>query len=144
MVPVMANTNTREAQQRARSKLAERRQREDQLIEAVTKALVTREEATEALAAAEASLTDAVTGLADLGIARDELAAILEVPAEQLGAKTRGRPRRGSTPNPPVPAADGSAAGEAEVVAEPAEKPARPAARARKARATARPNADGS
>jgi hypothetical protein len=140
----MANTNTREAQQRARAKLAERRQREDQLIEAVTNALVTREEATDALAAAEASLADAMAGLADLGIGRDELATILDVPAEQLGGKTRGRPRRSATPNQPGPSSDGSTVGDADAVDEPGEKPARPPARGRKPRATSRPDADGS
>jgi hypothetical protein len=139
----MANTNTREAQQRARAKLAERRQREDQLIEAVTKALVTREEATEALAAAEASLAEAMAGLADLGIGRDELAAILEVPAEQLGGRTRGRPRRTAAPNQPEPGTGGATPGDTGAVAEPAENAARPPARARK-RATSRPGADGS
>jgi hypothetical protein len=138
----MASTNTREAQQRAHAKLAERRRREDQLIDAVTDALVTREEATVALAAAEASLAEAVAGLGELGIGRDELAAILEVPAEQLGGKTRGRPRRTVAP-PPDTATDGSAAKDATPVEEPAEKPARSSGRARK-RATTRPDAAGS
>jgi hypothetical protein len=139
----MANTNTREAQQRARAKLAERRQREDELIDKVTKALVTREEATEALAAADASLADAMAGLADLGIGRDELAAILEVPAEQLGGKTRGRPRASSTRNQPAPSTDEPAPGAADVVEEPEEKPARSPGRVRKQRATS-PHAAGS
>jgi hypothetical protein len=135
----MANTNTRDAQQRARAKLAERRQREDQLIEAVTTALATREEATEALAAAEATLADAVVGLAELGIGRDELAAILEVPADQLGGKARGRPRRAA----PSAAPEDEEAPPVEVAPPEAEKAvAKPAARARKARAP-RPDAGG-
>jgi hypothetical protein len=138
----MANTNTREAQQRARAKLAERRQREDQLIEVITKALVTREEATEALAAADASLAESVAALADLGISRDELAAILEVPAEQLGAKTRGRPRKAATPAAPEPAAGGSTVDDSAAAPVPAAKPA--TGRARKARAASRPPAAGS
>jgi hypothetical protein len=134
----MANTNTREAQQRARAKLAERRQREDQLIEQVTSALATRAEATEALATAETSLAEAVAGLADLGIGRDELATILDVPAEQLGGKTRGRPKKAAPPAQPAAATDGAASGPAPA-SEPAETPAKAAAKPRKARAASRP-----
>jgi hypothetical protein len=139
----MANTSTREAQERAKAKLAERRQREDELIETVTTALVTREEATEALAAAEAALSEAVGGLAELGIGRDELAAILEVPAEQLGGKAKGRPRKvaaappdAAAPPPEEPPAPEPAPAAAKAVAK-----AAPAGRARKARASARPDA---
>ena len=132
----MANTNTREAAQRARAKLAERRAREDELIDTVTGALVAREEATKALGDAEAAITDAVAGLAELGIGRDELAAILEVPAEQLGGRTRARARKAVADTAAsMPPADAPA-----TPAAPAEKPAR----ARKARAASRRDADGS
>jgi pilus assembly protein FimV len=142
----MATTSTRDAQQRARAKLAERRNREDQLIDAVTGALVTREEATRSLAAAEAAITEAVAGLAELGIGRDELAAILEVPADQLGAKTRGRPRKAAPAGAEAPAQTGAEAEAPEAAAEatPPGKPTRAVGRTRKARATARSDAGGS
>ena len=135
----MANTTTREAQQRARAKLAERRQKEDELIDAVTQALATREEATAALAAADTSLADAVAGLADLGIGRDELAAILEVPADQLGGRTRGRPKKSAPSAPVTPTDEAPVAAETDGAEDAAAKPARP----RKARAASRPGADG-
>jgi hypothetical protein len=139
----MATNNVREAQARAKAKLAERRQREDQLIDAAAAAVAARDEAQAALAAAETALTEAIADLADLGIGRDELATLLEMPAEQLGGKTRGRPKRAAVADA-APANGDGAAGEAapgangEATADAggdAAPSGRPPARARKARA---------
>jgi hypothetical protein len=138
----MATNNVREAQARAKARLAERRQREDQLIDAAAGAVAARDEAQATLAAAEAALTGAIADLADLGIGRDELATLLEVSPEQLGGKTRGRPKKvaaepvaangdGGAPEAAAPT-NGDGPTEPGGDAEPA---ARPAARARKARA---------
>jgi hypothetical protein len=139
----MATNNVREAQARAKAKLAERRQREDQLIDAAAGAVAARDEAQATLAAAEAALTGAIADLAELGIGRDELATLLEVSPEQLGGKARGRPRKAAAAEPAPSNGDGDGDGEAEAngtAAEPAaddgDGTARPAAaRSRKARA---------
>jgi hypothetical protein len=139
----MATNNVREAQARAKAKLAERRQREDQLIDAAASAVASRDEAQAALAAAEAALTGAIADLAELGIGRDELATLLELSPEQLGGKPRGRPKRAAAAEPPPangdgPVAEAPAEPNGSAAGEPAENPGgagRPAARARKARA---------
>jgi hypothetical protein len=112
----MATNNVREAQARAKARLAERRQREDQLIDAAAGAVAARDEAQATLAEAEAALTAAIADLAELGIGRDELATLLEVSPEQLGGKARGRPKKAPTveaapANGDGPAADGAADG---------------------------------
>jgi hypothetical protein len=101
----MATNSIRDAQQRARGKLAERRQREDQLIDAAAGAVAAREEALTTLEAADAALAQSVADLAEMGISRDELAVLLDVSPDQLGGKARGRPRK-------APAAAAGAAGE--------------------------------
>jgi hypothetical protein len=76
---------------RARANLAERRRRQDRLIDAVTDALAAREAARTVIASAQAALDEAVTALADLGRGGQELATILGVSVTDLGDGPRGR-----------------------------------------------------
>ena len=73
-------------------RLAARRREQDRLIDAVADALATRATALAALETSRSSLDEAVAALAEHGVDRDRLAALLGVPAHDLSPEAGRRP----------------------------------------------------
>jgi hypothetical protein len=69
---------------RARSTLTARRRLQDRSVDAAARAVAARDDARARMAAAEVALSEAVTGLAGMGLGRDELAALLGLPPGAL------------------------------------------------------------
>jgi hypothetical protein len=82
---------------RAQGTLTARRRLQDRSLDAAARAVVARDEARARVAAAEAALAEAVTGLTGMGLRRDELAAVLDLPPGALDGQGAGGP----APGPP-------------------------------------------
>jgi hypothetical protein len=91
LAPTTATIDRTAARRRAEAYIAERRRRQDLLIDAVTDALATRETALAAIEASRASLDESIAALAGLGIGREEVATILGIPVHELGSEPRRR-----------------------------------------------------